>query len=81
MAYESYALYLRHGGRVSEKQVTGNSGVLRKLLPGDIVLADRGFNVADSVGFYQAKPYIRTSLTVKSNCLHRKWKKQEKLQM
>lgn len=32
--------------------------MLRKLLPGDIVLADRGFDIADSVGFYQAKLYI-----------------------
>ena len=46
------------GGRVSDKHVTENSGVLRKLLPGDIVLADRGFDIADNVGFYQAKLYI-----------------------
>ena len=32
--------------------------MLGKLLPGDIVLADRGFDIADSVGFYQAKLYI-----------------------
>ena len=53
------------GGRVSDKHVTGNSGVLRKLLPGDLVLADRGFNVADSVGFYQAKLYIPTFINGK----------------
>ena len=49
------------GGRVSDKHVTENSGVLRKLLPGDIVfsvLADRGFDIADSVGFYHAELYI-----------------------
>ena len=46
------------GGRVSDKYLTENSGLLRKLLPGDIVLAYRGFDIADSVGFYQARLHI-----------------------
>ncbi|CAH3173695.1 unnamed protein product [Porites evermanni] len=46
------------GGRVSDKYLTENSGLLRKLLPGDIVLADKGFDIADSVGFYQARLHI-----------------------
>ena len=29
-------------------------GLLNKLLPGDFVLTDRRFDIADSVGFYQA---------------------------
>lgn len=37
------------GGRVSDKYLTENSGFLDKLEPGDCVLADRGFNIADSV--------------------------------
>ena len=32
--------------------------ILQKLLPGDIVLADRGFDIADSVGYYQARLHI-----------------------
>ena len=32
------------GGKVSDKHLIVNSGFLSKLLPGDIVLADRGFD-------------------------------------
>ena len=38
------------GGRASDKFITENSGILDKLLPGDVVLADRGFNISKSVG-------------------------------
>ena len=37
------------GGRASDKYIVENSGYLKYLLPGDVVLADRGFNVEDSV--------------------------------
>ena len=43
------------GGRVSDKYLTEHCGILRKLLPGDVVLADRGFDIAESVGSMQAK--------------------------
>ena len=48
------------GGRVSDKYLTEHCGILAKLLPGDIVLTDRGFDVhvADSVGMYQARLHI-----------------------
>ena len=39
---------------VSDKHLTENCGLLNKLIPGDVVLANRGFDIADSVGFYQA---------------------------
>ena len=42
------------GGRTSDKYLTEQCGILRKLLPGDEVLADRGFNIAQSVGSYGA---------------------------
>ena len=33
---------------MSDKHIVENSGYLNNLLPGDVVLADRGFDVADS---------------------------------
>ena len=36
------------GGRVSDKHLTENCGILKNLLPNDIVLADRGFDVQES---------------------------------
>ena len=41
------------GGRVSDKHIVEHSGYLSNLLPGD-VLADRGFDVADSVAMLGA---------------------------
>lgn len=38
------------GERVSDKYITEHCGILEKLLPGDLVLADGGFDIADSVG-------------------------------
>ena len=37
------------GGRTSDKFLTLNCGILNKLLPGDLVLADRGFTMAESL--------------------------------
>ena len=46
------------GGRASDKTITENCGILNKLVPGDQVLADRGFTVKDSVGMYCAELVI-----------------------
>ena len=46
------------GGRVSDKYITDHCGVLDHLVPGDIVLADRGFNISDSVAMMQASLHI-----------------------
>ena len=42
------------GGRASDKYIVENSGYLRHLLPGDVILADRGFDIADSVALFGA---------------------------
>ena len=42
------------GGRVSDKHIVEHSGYLNNLLPGDVILADRGFDVADSVAMLGA---------------------------
>lgn len=38
-----------HAGKSSDKEITIKSGILNKLLPGDLVLADRGFLITDEV--------------------------------
>ena len=43
------------GGRTSDKYLTERCGLLNNLKPGDLVMADRGFTISESVGLYQAK--------------------------
>lgn len=43
------------GGRTSDKFLTDNCGILGKLLPGDLVLADRGFTIRESLMFKQVE--------------------------
>jgi len=46
------------GGRVSDKYLTENCGFLNNLLPGDVVLADRGFEIQSSAGLMCAEVNI-----------------------
>ena len=43
------------GGRTSDITLTENCGLLNNLLPGDVMLADRGFMVQDLVAAYNAE--------------------------
>ncbi|KAI8498136.1 hypothetical protein Bbelb_240800 [Branchiostoma belcheri] len=46
------------GGRTSDKFLTENCGFMDKLLPGDTVMADRGFTIDESVGLKQSQLVI-----------------------
>ncbi|TDH10114.1 hypothetical protein EPR50_G00071550 [Perca flavescens] len=43
------------GGHASDKHITEQSGFLDKLMPGDVVLTDRGFDIGESVGMMCAE--------------------------
>ena len=43
------------GGRTSDQHVIQNSGFFKYLIYGDTVMADRGFNIAETVGTYRAR--------------------------
>ena len=46
------------GGRTSDKFITEHSGFLNNIFPGDLILADRGFDIQDSVGSMMAQVKI-----------------------
>ena len=46
------------GDRVSDKHLTEHCGILNYFLLGDDVLADRGFDISESVGLMQAWLHI-----------------------
>ena len=51
------------GGRTSDKKITEDSGYLNKLNVGDVVLADRGFNIAETVAMECAASVLIPSFT------------------
>lgn len=46
------------GGRTSDKFITEHCGYLNNILPGDLILADRGFDISTSVGSLAASVNI-----------------------
>ena len=48
------------GERVSDKHLTTECGFLRKLLPGDMILSDRGFDIADELALCDASHSIHS---------------------
>ena len=53
------------GGRTSDKFLTENCSILKNILPGDLVLADRGFTKQESLMFHQAQLAIPAFTRVK----------------
>ena len=51
------------GGRVSNVHLTEHSDLLQNLLPRDVILADRGFTIQESVGMLCAEVKIATPFT------------------
>lgn len=49
-----------YGGRASDKEITENCGIFAHLLPGDQVLADRGFTCAESFALYSRAELVVT---------------------
>ena len=43
------------GGRVTDKLITRESGFLKLIDPGDVIIADRGFDICDDIAFYHGK--------------------------
>ena len=46
------------GGYVSDKVISKEGGILSQLLPGDLVLADKKFNIGDLVAEYGAEAVL-----------------------
>ena len=65
------------GGRSTDKYITEHCGILDNLLPRDVILADRGFDIADSVAIMQARLHIPAFTKAKSQLLAMETEKNE----
>lgn len=54
------------GGRVSDKYITENCDFLDNIIPGDLILADRGFDIQDTLGCIMAQVKMTALTRVKS---------------
>ena len=51
------------GGRVSDVHLTENCGILENLMNGDLILADRGFNIHEAAGLFCAEVKLPAFIT------------------
>lgn len=56
-------------GHISRKHVTEQCGVFDKVLPGDVLLADCVFDIAESVGMMQERVTSLQSRKERISCL------------
>ena len=69
------------GGRTSDKYLTENCGFLENLLPGDMVMADQGSTICESVGLKQAKLVIRAFTKESHSYILSMWSEQRASQV
>ena len=56
------------GGRVTDKYIAENCGILDKINPGDVLLADRGFSIQESVACTMAQVKMPAFTKGKASC-------------
>lgn len=54
-------------GRTSDKHITEHCGILDKILPGDYVMADRGFDIAETLALRGSRLIVPASMKGKNN--------------
>ena len=69
------------GGRTSDKHLTEHCGFLNKLLPGDVVLADCGFDISESFACVKLSSIYQLLQKERNSFLPWKLKKLALLQM
>ena len=67
------------GGRVSDKMITSKCGFLDKIIHGDLVLADWGFDIAEDLGLRGASLAIPAFTKGKPQLLQREVERSRKL--
>ena len=67
------------GGRVTDKFITRESGFLKLIDPGDVIIADRGFDIGDDIAFYGGKLVIPSFTKGKNSLANKKLKHHRKL--
>lgn len=67
------------GGRASDKHITLHSGLIDKIEPGDVVLADRGFLVADYFAVKGAKLIVPDYVKGKKQLSRQQVKRSQKI--